>query len=84
MHMAWTGALDGAMWAARGPHRSGWAVLSSWQFWAVFGAMILFHCIWNAVGLINYLAIALWSIIFHYLKKGFAEVSNWEFEGRIV
>lgn len=84
MHMAWTGALGGAMWAARGPHRSGWAALSSWQFWAVFGAMILFHCIWNAVGLINYLAIALWSIIFHYLKKGFAEVSNWEFEGRIV
>ena len=83
MHMAWTGALGGAMWAARGPERTGWAALASWQFWAVFGAMVLFHCIWNGVGLINYLAVALWSIIFYYLKKGFAEVSDWELEGRI-
>ena len=83
MHMAWTGALGGAMWAARGPERTGWAALASWQFWAVFGAMVLFHCIWNGVGLINYLAVALWSIIFYYLKRGFAEVSDWELEGRI-
>lgn len=83
MHMAWTGALGGAMWAARGPHRCGWAALASWQFWAVFGAMIVFHCIWNTVGLVNYLAVALWSIIFYYLKRGFAEVSDWELEGRI-
>lgn len=83
MHMAWTGALGGAMWAARGPHRCGWAALASWQFWAVFGAMIVLHCVWNTVGLVNYLAVALWSIIFYYLKRGFAEVSDWELEGRI-
>lgn len=84
MHMAWTGALGGAMWAARGPNRSGWAALASWQFWGIFVLMIVFHCIWNVVGVVNYLAIALWSLIFYYLKRGLAEAAACDFKAKDV
>lgn len=82
-HMAWTGALGGAMWAARGPYRSGWAALSSWTFWGIFALMILFHCLWNLIGMEDYLAVALWGLIFIYLKRGIAEVYAWEEKRRL-
>lgn len=84
MHMAWTGALGGAMWAARGPNRSGWTALTSWQFWGIFVLMIVFHCIWNVIGVVNYLAIALWSLIFYYLKRGLAEATSCDFKTKDV
>lgn len=77
MHLAWTGALGGAMWAARGPERVGFAALSSWLTWAVLAGMVVLHCLWNTIGPVQYLSLALWALIFHLAKRGVAQAESW-------
>ena len=78
-HLAWTGALGGAMWAARGAGRPGWRAFGSWVTWGILAAMVLMHCIWNVVGPVEWLAVALWALIFRFVKRGVAEASAWGF-----
>ena len=78
-HLAWTGALGGAMWAARGAGRSGWHAFGSWLTWGILAAMVIMHCIWNSVGPVEWLAVALWALIFRFVKRGVAEASAWGF-----
>ena len=78
-HLAWTGALGGAMWAARGAGRPGWRAFGSWLTWGILAAMVLMHCIWNSVGPVEWLAVALWALIFWFVKRGVAEASAWGF-----
>ena len=77
MHLAWTGALGGAMWAARGPNRIGWWALGSWLPWAVLIGMVVIHCIWNTVGPVQWVCLALWALIFHLAKQGATQVATW-------
>lgn len=79
MHLAWTGALGGAMWAARGPGRTGWAALGSWLTWAVLAGMVVMHCIWNTVGPVQWICLALWALIFRFAKRGAAQAAAWGF-----
>ncbi len=73
MHMAWTGALGGAMWTARAEPGRAWVAL------AVFLGMIASHCLWNLIGPLEYLSVALWVLIFRYVKRGAAEAASWGF-----
>lgn len=79
-HMAWTGALGGALWAARGWRRGGWCALQSWTVWGIFVMMILFHCLWNTLGPVEYLSCAVWVLIFYYLKRGISEALDEGFQ----
>ncbi|MGN0886550.1 MAG: PrsW family glutamic-type intramembrane protease [Candidatus Spyradenecus sp.] len=74
-HIAWTGALGGAIGAARGKQGSLGAIFASGLFWAILGGMVLSHCLWNFVGPITYAAVALWALLFHFIKRGAAEAA---------
>lgn len=74
MHLAWTGALGGAMWAANGG-RGGLRTLASPAVWGIFAGIVVLHMIWNLVGPVQYLCIGLWAVIFHYAKRGVAEAA---------
>lgn len=85
MHLAWTGALGGAMWATRGPNRIGWMALGGWLPWAVLIGMAVIHCIWNmlvpvhgpAQGPVRWGCLALWILIFYLAKRGATQVAAW-------
>ena len=83
-HLAWTGALGGAMWAARGAGRPGWYVFGSWVTWGILAAMVLMHCVWNVAGPVEWLAVALWALIFRFVKRGVVEASAWGFRPKGV
>lgn len=73
MHMGWTGALGGALWAARSRPSEAWAA------WAIFGGMVVLHCLWNTLGPLTHFSALLWVLIFCYVKRGVAEASGWGF-----
>jgi len=70
MHMAWTSVLGGALWAARGVSSNWRGVLLSWPVWVVFMGMMMFHAIWNSVGLVNLLVFVLWGLLLYYVRRG--------------
>lgn len=74
-HIAWTGALGGAIGAARGNRGGLGAIFTSGLFWAILGGMVLSHCLWNLVGPITYAALGLWVLLFHFIKRGAAEAA---------
>ena len=69
-HMGWTGALGGAMWAARS------APSQTWVAAAVLLGMVAAHCLWNTLGPLTYLSLALWALIFHYVRRGAEEAAS--------
>lgn len=73
MHMAWTGALGGALWASRGIHANWTGVMFSWLSWLVFAGMIICHSTWNAFGGIYVLVIGVWVLILYLVKRGIAQ-----------
>lgn len=70
MHMAWTGVLGAALWSARGVTSNWRGVVFSWPAWIVLMGMIMFHVIWNSVGLVNILVFVLWGLILYYVRRG--------------
>lgn len=75
-HIAWTGALGGAIGAARGERGGLEAIFASGLFWAILGGMVFSHCLWNLVGPITYAALGLWILLFHFIKRGAAEAAT--------
>lgn len=70
MHAAWTGALGGALWAARGINGSLWRMFRSPFGWLVLGGMMLCHAAWNATWLWSVLCLVSWTVLFHYVGRG--------------
>ena len=73
MHMAWTAALGGALWKARGVDGNWIKVVFSWTSWLVFGGMIFCHAMWNTVGAVYILVFGLWCLILHYVRFGISQ-----------
>lgn len=73
MHAAWTGALGGALWAARGVNGSLWRMFRSPFGWLVLGGMMLCHAAWNAAWLWSVLCLVSWTVLFHYVGRGFKQ-----------
>lgn len=70
MHMAWTAALAGAMWKARGVAGCWYKIILSPTVWLVLCGMMLLHFVWNTLGIINVLVVALWGLLLHYVRLG--------------
>lgn len=73
MHMAWTAALAGAMWKARGVSGDWHKVVLSPAVWLVLLGMMLCHAVWNTVGIVHALAFALWGLLLHYVRLGVSQ-----------
>ena len=73
MHISWTAALAGALWKARGPGKSGGSAFLSGEVWLILIAMIVFHGFWNVLGPLTYASVAVWALIFRYVKCGVAQ-----------
>jgi len=73
MHMAWTAALAGAMWKARGVTRNWHKVILSPAVWFVLCGMILCHVVWNTIGIVYVLIFALWGLLLHYVRLGVSQ-----------
>lgn len=69
-HIAWTAAIGGAMWSARGMEGSLMKGLLSWSVLGVFVLSVGLHAIWNAGGSVQYLGQLAWMPLIFYLKKG--------------
>lgn len=35
------------------------------------------HCLWNTIGPVQYLSLALWALIFYLAKRGVAQAESW-------
>lgn len=73
MHMAWTAALAGAMWKARGVSGNWHKVIMSPSVWLVLCGMMLCHAVWNTIGVVNVLVFALWGLLLHYVRLGVSQ-----------
>jgi protease PrsW len=70
MHMSWTGAFGGAVWAANGAVRGWRTVLARPMVYLVLAGMILCHAVWNTAWFYVPLAAVSWVVLLTYVRKG--------------
>ena len=73
MHIAWTAAIGGALWASRGPSGDLGNALLSWRTWGIFLLSVGLHTLWNAGFAGSWLSIIAWIPLIHYLRLGIAQ-----------
>ena len=73
MHIAWTAAIGGALWSARGTDGDLSSALFSWRTWGVFLLSVCLHTLWNAGLAGSWLAMIAWIPLINYLRRGIAQ-----------
>lgn len=70
MHMSWTGAFGGAVWAANDSVHGWRTVLGRPTVYLVFVGMMLCHAAWNTAWFYVPLAAVSWVVLLTYVRKG--------------